>query len=1253
MSKGYIPGIGSGGGDSGETPNPPAGTLDPNEMLKRDATTDAIVGTGDTNTDTEVDFGSKDVRCKSVITESASVEVGPNLTISERGGYQQNHTNAENKDFISVDYEIDDTGTQKPLYDKRDAVEVRFVSQADDSQTMLNVTSYSLTPDVNNDVIALYSKFVNPVTNFRFMVQSDLTGLPIHYYPSENDWRKGTGVSIGVGENRAELSTPLAEESTTPITVFAMADQSIDVLGDGVNPWRAIDRQIITQIPMLDETDISKYEREIFISNDAGDDANDGLSLVKPKKTINSAISAANSLSPPPSVSNRVSITDLGTSKYELPTDITFSNGIIINTRASSIKGDSGVAVEVNTDCALVVGRLEPGDSDGSTAVRMGGSRGNITATSIIIGEVGVNQIGVRVVAAETNVNVDSLIANSTGCILLVIDGVGANNQPVFLDRMVMNAENCTAIDVSTTSGEPIMITAGLISDAGNAGCLGLNVTNGDVKLNVIDMSADVNIATGNTVAMNITRMEDTNTITVDAGAVLNIWCVEGEPAIVNNGVINGYIGGIYYGEASAGHYSFITADSLVANKVHNLYVDPTAAEVTVTLQTKPVLGENKKVWMPNNLNPVKFVSESPTYPVAPPAQIAPANLQAQWILDNDWLDNFDNNHDLALQGAGGAFSPIAINGNLVNGFDFQQSVYLEATGYAGILGNSARSFSTWYRASAGQPVADETLISWGEDIPNGGGSYWEVELRGAQGYLWVNNRNASRRYNFTGGLAAANLFDGNPHHIGVMQANSNMGSVTLLIDGVAYTHDFQDTFPSCNTLAGNFLKVGAGYNGLQLLNATLYDTRIWNRGLSTEEMIQVMNQELSGGLTITGAPNNFVFDMTWNGVEWIFGDGLPLYMQESRARIEALEAGQVDIIENYPTDATDPNLKLVPDTLGNVEWVIDPLGVTFDSNLALTGSEAANRFVYVGNGNVSITLPPSASTTLDYTIFIENKGEANGTVTVLLDGADTLTGGNSLAIGDGSTVTKTTATNYNSDLVTPATTSTIDALEDVDIALGTVTSAIFGAGKKVEDALEILSIDALVAVTSDATLDGAGTLADPLSVADPGITPAQHRKMYGYDIHSDNTTSGTAYSAADGVKTLIPNNAATEMQDLDPSIPHLIGPTGGALLDQTNALYSIGVQFTAEPAVRDKDYYILFEIPNGVSPGVNLQIAKRFIRFAKNLKEETISMSFVLPCTPSIVNKEILPYIETDGTSCDFWATNITVTKINGPIIP
>jgi len=245
-----------GGGDAaGGIPSPDAGVLADNEMVKANAGGTAIVGTGDTNTDLEVDFGSKILSCKSVVVEAATLVVGPAISISERGGYSQTHVNTTGRDFISTGYEVNDSGSKKPTYDQRSAKEVRVVTQPDDTQIMLNVISYDISPPEDADIKVIYLKFNNSVTNFRLEFISNVTGLPIKYWPSGNDWRKNTGVDVAAGEYQIIFETPVAELSIMPITVNILADTQIDLLGDGVNPWRAVDRLLITKYDSIDESD--------------------------------------------------------------------------------------------------------------------------------------------------------------------------------------------------------------------------------------------------------------------------------------------------------------------------------------------------------------------------------------------------------------------------------------------------------------------------------------------------------------------------------------------------------------------------------------------------------------------------------------------------------------------------------------------------------------------------------------------------------------------------------------------------------------------------------------------------------------------------------------------------------------------------------------------------------------------------------------------------------------------------------------
>lgn len=315
----YTPKDGTGGTGGGGIPNPDAGVLADNEMVKANAGGTAIIGTGDTNTALEVNFGSKDIKCKSVITESASVEVGPGVSLSDRGGFVQNTSNITGRDFVMMDYRIDDTGTQKPIYYERAAKVIRDIVQPDDGTTMLNISSYTVIPTKDQDILRVYIKLVNPITNFRGEVISDVTGEVVKYIPSRNDFDNGTGLTFAAGEQFFEFDSPLAEDVGFPLTVNVFADQPIDVLGNGTNPWRAVDSQDITSLEMLDITDYAQRQTirsgvkgnffafasnneteiqivatdpdgcEIFFKNDLDVDDRDGFSILMQSQFFNVA----------------------------------------------------------------------------------------------------------------------------------------------------------------------------------------------------------------------------------------------------------------------------------------------------------------------------------------------------------------------------------------------------------------------------------------------------------------------------------------------------------------------------------------------------------------------------------------------------------------------------------------------------------------------------------------------------------------------------------------------------------------------------------------------------------------------------------------------------------------------------------------------------------------------------------------------------------------------------------------------------
>ena len=251
MAKGYIAGIGGGGSSSGGGGISP--TLQDEEMVKWDDASGELVGTGDINTDTAVTFGAKDVFCNTLITEAGSIDVGPALTITDRGGHQQLTSNVDGTESLSVTYVVDDTGSQTPTYNARDPIEIRNVLLSDDSTPIIGFTGYLSAPTQNRDIHSLYFKFVNPVTNLRLRGTSVTTGEVIKYFPSRYEFNQGIGVSVAAGEQIIPLDEPFSEVAGTVINVELFADASIDVLGDGVLPWLAADTQLITTTPLVTE----------------------------------------------------------------------------------------------------------------------------------------------------------------------------------------------------------------------------------------------------------------------------------------------------------------------------------------------------------------------------------------------------------------------------------------------------------------------------------------------------------------------------------------------------------------------------------------------------------------------------------------------------------------------------------------------------------------------------------------------------------------------------------------------------------------------------------------------------------------------------------------------------------------------------------------------------------------------------------------------------------------------------------------
>ena len=165
--------------------------------------------------------------------------------------------------------------------------------------------------------------------------------------------------------------------------------------------------------------------------------------------------------------------------------------------------------------------------------------------------------------------------------------------------------------------------------------------------------------------------------------------------------------------------------------------------------------------------------------------------------------------------------------------------------------------------------------------------------------------------------------------------------------------------------------------------------------------------------------------------------------------------------------------------------------------------------------------------------------------------------------------------------------------------------------------------------------------------------TVTQMNDTNGYAVHIDSSTKTAGeVTVPDGVLTQITNDGATFYDHLPSSGHDFVSGMGDAVFDQENALYSIGVRMQIAPTVRDKRFVWRFIAVDGAGPGNDIEVYSRGDRFAKQLEDEDRSISFTLPCLASIVNKPISVFIETEDTDAIIWGQELSVSKLNGPIV-
>lgn len=300
--------------------------------------------------------------------------------------------------------------------------------------------------------------------------------------------------------------------------------------------------------------------RDVYVK-DSGNDVNGGGNIVQSVKTLSKAVEIVGMINPPAGIFNPASIIDVGSSSYAeqllIPDDVQVTIPACRITMDGSF--DSGVLAGERS--LLRIGQILTGVQGGQVGYSTNGStRVGLTCTAIICN--GDNDIAYSVDGGSSDVFCETSQIITRGNNSTAISYTATGSQPRVMELNEINLEGSGSKGVLYNAGSPEVCTlkVAAITDLGGAGNVALQASRGKIACFVNEIQAETAIKVDAGAELDLFDARVDGDIVVDAGGTLNIFVLEHNGTITNNGVINGQIGSEEFGS------EIKTSDDIVNN---------------------------------------------------------------------------------------------------------------------------------------------------------------------------------------------------------------------------------------------------------------------------------------------------------------------------------------------------------------------------------------------------------------------------------------------------------------------------------------------------------------------------------------------------------------------------------------------------------------------------------------------------------------------------------------------------------------